>query len=106
MAWKKAEGGQRISIIKQTLGSKWEGIYVKKYEVDSKITQSGKQVIWSFLDEDGKPFEFYGNGSLDHKMNGVPLNSSVRITFTEIYKTKFGKDAANVEVEFDDGGAV
>ena len=102
MARKKVEGGARISMSKQASGTEWSGTYVKGYEIDSSLSKTGKQQIWQFVDEDGNPFEFYGCASMDNKMKQVPLNSMVWIKHGGTYKSKFGRDAANVEIEYDD----
>ena len=102
MARKKVEGGGRISLSKQTIGTEWSGIYVKGYEIDSSISPTGKQQIWQFMDDEGVPFEFYGCASMNVKMKQVPLQSTVWIKVAGTYKTKFGKDAANIEIDYDD----
>lgn len=102
MAWKKIEGGNKISLNKQTVGTEWVGQYSKRYEVDSAMSKTGKQTIWVLLNEEGVPMEFYGCASLDGKMSGVPLEAIVKIKLAGKYMTKFGKEAANVEVEYDD----
>lgn len=103
MAWKKSEGSKTISMKTQVVGSSWVGVYTGKKEVVSKKSKSGFQTIWEYMDEDGIPFAIWGFGSLDHHMRGIPVNSPVKITYTGLYKTNFGQDGANVEVEYDDG---
>lgn len=105
MAFKKVEGANKISLAKQAQGTEWAGQFVKKYEIDSKLSPTGKQSIWQFLDEDGNTFEFYGCASLDIKMNQVPVGAIVKIKHAGTYKSKFGRDAASVEVEYDNGEA-
>src|SRR3990167_7512379 len=102
MARKKVEGGGRISLSKQTIGTEWSGIYVKGYEIDSSISPTGKQQIWQFMDDEGVPFEFYGCASMNVKMKQVPLQSTVWIKVAGTYKSRFGKDAANIEIDYDD----
>lgn len=100
MAWTKVSGN-RISLGKQEVGTSWMGQYSKHYEVDSQMNKTGKQSIWVILNEDGTSIEFYGNASLDKAMKEVPLNAFVKIKLAGFYKTKFGKDAASVDVYFD-----
>lgn len=102
MAFKKVEGGSRVSLSKHTKGTEWTGVYIKKYEVDSAMSKNGKQNIYQLMDEDGMIHEFYGCASLDTKMNQVPLNAIVKITHGGTYTSKFGKEAVNAEVEYDD----
>ena len=100
MAWQQV-GGSRIALAKQEVGTTWTGQYSKHYEVDSQMSKSGKQSIWVLLNEDGTTIEFYGCASLDQRMKEVPINAFVKIKLVGFYKSKFGKEAASVDVFFD-----
>lgn len=103
MAMVKVEGGRRISLTKQEAGSSWEGILAKKYEISSAMSKTGKQWVYTLDNGDGTIQEFYGCASLDNKMAQVPENSVVKITLTGFWITKSKQNAADVEVEYDDG---
>ena len=102
MARKRVEGGSRISFGKQEVGASWQGTYIKGYEIDSTMSQSKKQNVWQFEGEDGDIFEFYGNASIDMKMKQVPIGSMVWIKYAGKYKTKFGRDGASIDIDYDD----
>lgn len=103
MAWKKSEGSKAISLKTQTIGSSWVGVYTGKKDLPSTISKTGFHSLWEFMDEEGNPFAIWGCGSLDFHMRSIPVNSPIKITYTGLYKTKQGQQAANVEIEYDDG---
>jgi len=102
MVWKKSEGGTTIALKTQEVGSIWEGVYIGKKDVSSKLSKTGFQSLWEFMDNEGTPFAIWGCGSLDFHMKAIPVNSPIKIKYTGTYKTKFGQEGANVEVEWDD----
>ncbi|MBT9169381.1 MAG: hypothetical protein DDT19_02740 [Syntrophomonadaceae bacterium] len=84
--------------IKKHKGKIYQGFYTGKREIETKI---GKQIIYSFEDEEGI-FSIYGFTNLNRAMENVKQGLEVRITYlgTEKVQTKFGlKDVHQVRVE-------
>jgi len=86
--WREVTGGT-IDVKKQPVGAEYVGEYKGVKEIE---TQLGKQFIYKFENEEGEPFQMYGFTALNFKMESVPINTVVKITYkgTAKKKTKFG----------------
>ncbi|MBT9170544.1 MAG: hypothetical protein DDT18_00887 [Actinobacteria bacterium] len=96
MAWEEVTN--TAVDIKKHKGKIYQGFYINKREIETKI---GKQIVYSFEDEDGI-FSIYGFTNLNRAMENVKQGIEVRITYlgTENVQTRFGmKDVHQVKVE-------
>ena len=95
----------RISLKDGGIGVAHVGVYQGLEVVPSKMTKSGTQNVWNFLDEEGLPYSLYGFTNLDRSMSCVKAGTLCRITYqgTKIMDTKFQKNQAvhQVTVEID-----
>lgn len=97
MSWEQVSKGSVLDI-KKTKGKPYEGTYVGKQTITTKI---GPQIIYNFESEDGA-FGVYGFTNLNLAMENVKEGAILRVTYTgtENVKTKFGmKDVHQVKVE-------
>lgn len=96
---KYKEVSRTATDIKKHKGTPFEGEYLGKDEIETKI---GQQVIYRFRDDGGNPFSIYGFTNLNRCMEHLAIGTDCRITYlgTENVKTKFGmKDVHQVRVE-------
>lgn len=95
--WK--EVSRNATDIKKYFGRAFEGEYLGKEEIETKI---GKQMIYKFRDESGNPFSVYGFTNLNRAMENLAIGTDCRLTYrgTENVQTKYGlKDVHMVTVE-------
>lgn len=100
MAFKEVSG--QATDIKKTPNQPYVGYYTGKRTIQTKI---GEQTIWSFVDDNDKPFGVYGFTSINRLMETVKENTLCRITYLgqQEKETKFGrKQVHQAKLEIDD----
>lgn len=97
MGWKTPERNT-ISLKDKEHGTSYVGIFQGSKVVN---TPNGDSTIWSFMDDEDKPFSMWGFSNLNFQLENMAVGTKCRVTFLGKSKTKnkFGKFPYQSKVE-------